>query len=360
MILAGDIGGNNCRLAVYEHTTDVEQRSPKWVDYLKVSHYVTDQQQTGWRKALQAFLNKHKINQQGVIQTVCLGMAGPVEENEKAERFCKLTNVADEWLISEADLREFFHLDFGKTFVINDMEAIAYAIPLLKPNEWVSLNEGTAREKIGNRALIAAGTGLGELIMVWNREKRKHLPSPSEGGHTDFAPCNEEQRQVWEFAKTQNEQKGVKCPECVCYEQVVSGSGLVLIYQALTRHESSTPVKEKLARGEDPAPYITATALQGDLMSKRALEVFMQIYGAEAGNLALKYLARNGVYLGGGISPQIWHHGKGKPFFDIFLQYFAKKPGRFAEDNAQTPVRLILNTDIGLMGAAKRASEVFD
>ncbi|MEK7990085.1 MAG: ROK family protein [Thiotrichaceae bacterium] len=350
MILAGDIGGTNCRLALYENAASVNKRTPAYILKLKIADFA---HQNGWKQAIQTFLQHCKIEQpKQTIQQVCLGMAGPISEQVELGRTCTLINVShrEGWTISEQALREMF--DCQAAFIINDMEAIAYAIPMLQADELVDLNPD-AMPQIGNQALIAAGTGLGELLLYWDRMRQTHLPSASEGGHSDFAPRTEQQWRLWQYVR--DLQLDSDCPNCIVWERLVSGSGLVKIYQFLwqTQHSSNESPIDKLA---EPAEYITNTALSNqDATSVEALTLFMQLYGAEAGNLALKYWAVNGVFIGGGIAPKIWNQAQGKVFFDPFMQSFTDKEDVYAEKNAMMPVKMILNTDIGLLGAAQCA-----
>ncbi|WP_353571751.1 ROK family protein [Candidatus Albibeggiatoa sp. nov. BB20] len=350
MILAGDIGGTNCRLALYETATAVTQRTPSYVLKLKIADFA---HQDGWKHAIQTFLQHCKIKQsKRVIQQVCLGMAGPISEKLKLGRVCTLINVShrEGWTISEFALGEMFDCQPNRAFIINDMEAIAYAIPMLQADELIDLNP-KANPQIGNQALIAAGTGLGELLLYWDRVRQAHLPSASEGGHSDFAPRTEQQWQLWQYVR--DLQLDADCPNCIVWERLVSGSGLVKIYQFLwhAQHGSNASPIDKLA---EAAAYITDTALSNkDAISVDALTLFMQLYGAEAGNLALKYWAVNGVFIGGGIAPKIWNQDQGNAFFDVFMQSFTNKEDVYAEKNAMMPVKMILNTDIGLLGAAQ-------
>ncbi|MCV6637677.1 ROK family protein [Candidatus Albibeggiatoa sp. nov. NOAA] len=348
MILAGDIGGTNCRLALYANAEAVKQRKPSSVLKLKIADFAHAE---GWKQAVQHFLQHCNVDTQA-IQQVCFGMAGPVSEKPELGRVCTLINVShrEGWTISEQALKDLFNCQAA--FIINDMEAIAYAIPMLQTDELIDLNPD-ANPQIGNQALIAAGTGLGELLLFWERVNQKHLPSASEGGHSDFAPRTERQWQLWQYVK--DLQQGSDCPNCIVWERLVSGSGLVKIYQFLWqmhRGLSESPIDNL----SEPAAYITDTALSNqDTISVETLKLFMQLYGAEAGNLALKYWAVNGVFIGGGIAPKIWNQGQGKVFFEIFMQSFTNKEDVYAEKNAMMPVKMILNTDIGLLGAAQCA-----
>ncbi len=354
MILAGDIGGTNCRLALYQSKQSINNREIHKLEKFYIKDFSANQ---GWKDAIDQFLVSCGIkNIKQDIEAVCLGMAGPVEEHQGVGRICSLTNVNNPklWTIAEHDLREMFACNEKQAFIINDMEAIAYAIPMLNDDELVELNPH-AEVKIGNQALIAAGTGLGQLVLCWDRMNQIHIPSPTEGGHSTFAALEDVQWKLRKHLQKDNESNARLYPDCVSYEQVVSGSGLVKIYQFLV---SSKPKSNKLETVEpkDQAAYITKTALSGeDKISVEALTIFMQAFGDEAGNLALKYWAVNGVFIGGGIAPKVWQNGAGRSFFDVFMAAFSKKEDSFADKNATRSVKIITNEDIGLLGAAKCA-----
>lgn len=349
MILAGDIGGTNCRLALYQTKETIFSRKVYKLEKFHIKDFSDNQ---GWRYAVEQFLASCGITKQD-IKAVCLGMAGPVEEHQELDRTCSLINVDNPnlWTISEHDLREMFDCNEKQAFIINDMEAIAYAIPMLSDSELVELNPN-AENKIGNQALIAAGTGLGQLILCWDRMNQTHIPSPTEGGHSTFAAQGEKHWKLRKYLQKIN----VSGSDCVSYEQIVSGSGLVKIYQFLCTSDKSKSSHLDTINVKDQAAYITETALSGkDKTSVEALEIFMQIFGDEAGNLALKYWAVNGIFIGGGIAPKVWKNGVGKSFFDIFMTAFTTKEHVFANKNAMRSVKIITNEDIGLLGAAKCA-----
>jgi glucokinase len=345
MILAADIGGTNCRLALYRTSQDVANRRDYCSEKWQIADFAANQ---GLVYAIEQFLRNCGISdKQQAISAVCLGMAGPIEEHQTKGRICSLTNVANPllWTISEYDLCQLFNVE--KAFIINDMEAVAYTIAQLGATELVAINPN-AQAKIGNRALIAPGTGLGQLLLMWDRQQI-HIPVASEGGHSNFAAFDQLQWRLKTYL--QDAQKIT----CISYEHLISGSGLVKIYQFLCADQPQLYPNNLPSTA--PAAYITDTALSGnDITSVAALNIFMQIFGEEAGNLALKYWAVNGVFIGGGIAPKIWQHGAGKQFFAVFMQSFSNKEGRYAEILAGIPVQIIVNDNMGLLGAAKRAT----
>lgn len=236
----------------------------------------------------------------------------------------QVTNLA--WSVDAASLASALRLP--RVQLLNDLEANAWGLPLLGPDDFHVLNQG-ANEATGNAAVCSAGTGLGEAGMYWDGEH--HHPFACEGGHTDFAPLSGEQERLRDHLAAEFGH--------VSYERVCSGPGLVNIYEFLG---GSTSLD---------APEISQRALAGtDETAVAALDMFVDIYGSEAGNLALKLMATGGVYLGGGIPPRILS----KLEDGAFMRCFTAK-GRFADLLAGIPVRVILNDRTALMGAALAA-----
>jgi glucokinase len=227
--------------------------------------------------------------------------------------------------------------------LINDLEATAYGIFTLDNTEFTVLNEGSPQLE-GNMALIAAGTGLGEAIIYWDGSH--YRPSASEGGHADFAPRNPLEIELLRYL--------VDRFRHVSYERVVSGPGLLNIYNFLKDGDyfkEPAWLAEKLAAA-DPGAVISEAALTGEAeICIHALNLFVSIYGAEAGNLALKAKARGGIFVGGGIAPKILE----KLTDGSFLKAFTDK-GRFAEFLLTIPVKVILNEETALRGAAYYAT----
>jgi glucokinase len=226
--------------------------------------------------------------------------------------------------------------------LINDLEANAYGIVLLEPRDFVVLNEGVP-DASGTAALISAGTGLGEAGLHW--EGNHYQPFPSEGGHADFAPRNELEVDLLLFLLNQYEH--------VSYERVLSGSGLYNIYKFLRdtgRGDEPVWLADQM-RLEDPSAVISRAALEGSCeLCVHALDEFISFYGAEAGNLALKFMATGGVFVGGGIAPKIIQKLRGSGFMEAFV---AK--GRMKQLLESIPVRVILNDKTALVGAARYA-----
>jgi glucokinase len=227
--------------------------------------------------------------------------------------------------------------------LINDLEANAWGLRCLCDEEFLTINAGV--EKRGNQALISAGTGLGQAGLYW--DGKTHHPFATEGGHCDFAPTNEEQIELLRYLQLQYKH--------ISYERILSGSGLYLLYRFLidTKREEEIFCVSKLFGEKEPQRVITENAVSGGCAASiRACRLFTSIYGAEAGNLALKFLAVGSVFLGGGIAPnlvQFFKEGK-------FLEAFCDK-GRFSSLLMKIPIKIVLNEKTALLGAARYAQE---
>jgi glucokinase len=305
LILAGDIGGTNTRLALF----DGDARSPVALEiYPSGAH-------SSLEEMLSAFLAVHPATP----EAAAFGVAGPVRDGR-----VQATNLA--WPVDAAILS--MTLELNHVLLLNDLEANAWGLISLEDDDFHVLNEGR-RGAAGNAAVCSAGTGLGEAGLYW--DGRRYHPFACEGGHTDFAPLDERQEGLRDFLAAQYDH--------VSYERVCSGMGLVNIYRYLAGacELTGAEVSRRALAEEDE----TAVA---------ALDMMVAIYGAEAGNLALKLMATGGVYLGGGIPPRILPKLEGR----AFMRAFTAK-GRFAELLAAIPVRVILNDRTALMGAALAA-----
>lgn len=317
MILAGDIGGTKTHLAIF---TEKEKR--KWVIDKKFKSHNYE----SLCDIVKEFLSD---NLQYQIKSACFGIAGPIQN-----RKCKATNLP--WVIEAAALEK--QTGIPQVHLMNDLEANAYGISCLEKEEFFSLNPG--KEHKGNASLISAGTGLGEAGIFW--DGKKHIPFACEGGHCSFAPENSIEMQLWQFLYKQYGH--------VSFERVLSGPGLYNIYrflieEGIEKHEEAV---EKAMEKTDPPHVITEMGKKKtSLACMRALELFVSIYGSEAGNLALKMFATGGVYLGGGLAPKILKElSKGN-----FMKRFTQK-GRFATLLINIPVQVVLNEDTALLGAA--------
>ncbi|HEU5407796.1 MAG TPA: glucokinase, partial [Nitrospira sp.] len=264
----------------------------------------------------------------------CFGIAGPVIDNR-----CQTTNLP--WVIDGRTIAKQFNIP--RVQLLNDLEATAYGLLWLRPDELEILNAGNPPNKRQALALIAAGTGLGEGILFW--DGKTYRPMPSEGGHTDFAPNNDQEIELLRYLRSQYLH--------VSYERILSGPGLHAIYEFLrdTKKNEPTWLAEKVKVG-NPAAEIAQAGLQGQAeIAKQALDLFASIYGAEAGNLALKALSLDGVYVGGGIAPKLIT----KLQDGTFMKAFTNK-GRYKRLMSQMPVKVIMNQQTALIGAASVAA----
>ena len=233
-------------------------------------------------------------------------------------------------------------LKLPDAWLINDLEANAWGIGALDVKDVVTLNQ-VKGETIGNRAVISAGTGLGEAGMYW--DGKEHHIFASEGGHSDFAPRDELETDLLRYLHGKFGH--------VSYERIVSGPGLVNVFHFLrdTGHGKEPQWLTDEMQRTDPAAAISKAALAGkDALSEHALDLFVSVYGAEAGNLALKVMATGGVYLGGGIAPKLLSKLAGP----LFMHAFVSK-GRMQPLLESIPVRVITNTNAALLGAARCA-----
>ena len=351
MILAADIGGTKINLALYEwdkERVDPVREDSVWTaDYETFEEVLTEfleepirsESDESWDEEDDSSSETTPNDTPVTLTAACFGVPGPVLNNA-----CHTTNIP--WSIEGDKLAEF--LKVPKVRLLNDLEATAYGLQLLTPDEIADLNPtAPSPPPDGTRALLAAGTGLGEAILLW-KDGSYHI-CPSEGGHTDFAPNNDLEIDLLRYLRASYLH--------VSYERVLSGSGLHLIYQFLrdTKKNEPTWFAEKLPTG-DPAALIAEAGLSGNpKICKEALEMFCSIYGAEAGNMALKTLATGGVYIGGGIAPKILSAIEEGGFLKAFL---AK--GRSKRLLAKVPVRVILNPSTALLGAASVAATLSD
>ncbi len=321
MILAGDIGGTNTRLALFKLEQDCFQA---------VSSAVFPSREHGsLEEIVAAFVSSQKCH----VDRASFGIAGPIKNGR-----CEATNLA--WTIDSRQLAA--ELKIEKVVLINDLEANAYGIAELESKDFVVLNQGIP-DAGGNAAIISAGTGLGEAGLFW--DGKRHRPFACEGGHTDLAPRNELEMDLLRYLLTKFSR--------VSYERAVSGPGLVNIYEFLrdTGREQESPRIAEEMRQQSPAQVISKAAIDGSCpLSMRALDLMISLYGAEAGNLALKILSTGGLFVGGGIAPKILPKLTGP----LFMEAFVAK-GRMSPLLKAMPVRIILNDKTALLGAARRA-----
>ncbi len=317
MLLAGDVGGTKTRLAIYEN--DPIPRVEKTFQSDRYPHL---------EDIVQAFMNETGVKS---LEKIVVGVPGPVNKGE-----ARITNLP--WLVSEKDMiRE---LNVGTVKLLNDLEATAYGLPFLPPEDVYMLNDQRP-DPTANKVIIAPGTGLGEAVLF--AHEGKYIASASEGGHVDYAPHNLFQLELLRYMMGKFEH--------VSYERVCSGIGIPHIYEFLRTQSYIHPnpnIAAQLETVEDRTPVIVKAALNMECeVCVETLNVFVSILGAEAGNMALNVLARGGVYLGGGIPPRILEKLKDGMFMAAFIN-----KGRFADMLSKIPVYVILNDKTALFGAA--------
>ena len=318
IVLSGDIGGTKTRLALFES------------DGRKLQTLVENSFPSSDHASLDEIVSIFLHDTDAACEGACFGVAGPVQDGR-----CRTTNLP--WEIDATAMQR--KLGLREVRLLNDLEANAWGIPALGPEDLYLLQPGAAEAR-GNAAVIAAGTGLGEAGMYWDGQR--HHPFASEGGHADFSPGSDLEIALLRYLR--------RSFEHVSWERVVCGPGLVNLYRFLCEHSHTDPpvwMQQELEKG-DAAAAISRAALAGrDRVCSEALDLFVYLYGVEAGNQALKIMATGGVYLGGGIAPKILERLKGPRF----LQGFTGK-GRMSPLLRQMPVQVILNERTALYGPA--------
>ena len=324
-LLAGDIGGTKTNLAFYafdgEQLMLQTKRQYASRDYGDFSDVVND------------FVTSLEGTP---VDAACFGIAGPVIGGR-----CRTTNLP--WEIGTPELQQ--QLATLHVRLLNDLEATAYGMLYLNDDEFADLNPG-AQAQSGNRAVIAAGTGLGEAMLYDDGEG--FLPVGSEGGHCDFAPADAAQIPLLQWLLE-------RFPDHVSYERILSGPGVYTLYEYL-RDSGFAPepvFMQNLPESSDRSAMVSKGALEEkDPLCTETLRLFAAVYGAEAGNLALKSMATGGVYIGGGIAPKILPLLQAGTFMESF-----KAKGRFEGLLSAMPVRIALNQETALLGAAHFAKD---
>jgi glucokinase len=323
-VLAGDIGGTKTNLAIYALAEPSGLR-------LERQQQFASQRYADLTSVVREFLAASPEP----IAAAAFGVAGPVVNNA-----VRVTNLP--WRVEAGALAT--AIGCGEVRLMNDLESTAYGALFVDEDEILTLNPGTRRP--GNRAVIAAGTGLGEALLFW--DGRRHWPSATEGGHADFSPRNELEIGLLRFLLAGGER--------VSWERVLSGPGLRNIFryldEGLGRPVAKT-VRERLAR-EDSSAVIGEAGVAGVCTTcVEAVELFVSLYGAQAGNLALASMALGGVYVGGGIVNKLRPKVTEGAFLESFL---AKPPHRALLE--QTPLCILLNPRTSQLGAAHAAAEL--
>lgn len=320
MILAGDIGGTKTLLAIYN------------ADHCVAKHTFSSANYSTFHSLLAEFLT---LIPSVHIDTVCIGVAGAIVNGN-----CETTNLPWKLVCSEISQQ----LNCSQIKLINDLEAAAWGVLSLPETDFVNLNPN-ANKKQGNCAVVAAGTGLGEAIVFY--DGNKHHVIATEGGHCDFAPTDSQQMALLTFMQA-------RFNNHVSYERLVSGAGIKAIYDFLNQTNEylfSETLEQTLNHSNDQAAIIGATAVaETNELCVATLELFSKIYGAEAGNLALKCLPQGGVYLTGGIGLKCLSILQKGAFLESFL---AK--GRFHSMLEKIPVKVCTQAEVVLLGALHHA-----
>jgi glucokinase len=316
-VLSGDIGGTKTRLAVVsldsgspEIADDIVYQSS---DYPSLSHVLAE------------FLSQSGA----AIEIAGFGIAGPVNAG-----VCETTNLP--WVIDAGQIRKEF--GWQQVTLLNDLEAVGWGIRLMDESDLQVINRGIVRP--GNRAVIAAGTGLGEAGLYWDGQQ--HRPFACEGGHTDFSPTTDTEMAFMKWIAAQYGH--------VSWERVVSGMGLENIYRFLLdfRHAFVPDWLANQMREGDAAAAVSSAGMSGkDAICVEALDLFIRFYAAEAGNHALKMMATGGVYIAGGITPRILERLQQGDFMEAFCD-----KGRMTSLMCDMPVSVVLNDKVALLGAA--------
>lgn len=328
-VLAADIGGTKTLLQVTDWTAPesprvlVEQRYPSG-NYPRFDALV------------QAFLTEWG-GRASDLAGACFAVAGPVTETS-----AEATNLS--WRLDSAHLQAEFRLP--QVTLINDFRAIGYGIEGLRPADLAVLQAGEFKAK-EPQAVIGAGTGLGQALLVWQEKKACYRVMSTEGGHVDFAPLGEVQIALWRYLV-----RHLRLDH-ISYERVLSGGGLANLYHFLkeTGDIAEAPALRQALEEGDPAAAISRFALERqDPLAGRALDLFARIYGAQAGNVALACLPRGGLFLAGGMAPKILAQLQAGGFMEAFLS-----KGRLSNLLREIPVKVILEPRVGLWGAARLA-----
>lgn len=327
MYLAGDIGGTKTVIGLFD---------PKRGSRDPIREEVFPSRNFG---SLEQILDRFLGSDRPKIEAAAFGVAGPIIGGS-----CRTTNLP--WELDEEDLCVALGTKYCK--LLNDLESMAYGMLYLPDSDLIPLNPDAGPRKKGNVAVLAAGTGLGEAFLFWDGNRYHTIAT--EGGHTDFAPQDVVENDLLRFLIG-------RFGNHVSYERILSGPGLYNVYSFMIERLGGSlhpKVAHALAEGEDPSAIVSELGLSNaDSIAKETLDLFCRIYGAEAGNMALKILAVGGVMIGGGIAPKILSVLKN----GLFLQSFLRK-GRFASFMKSLPLLLTTNPRVGIIGAAEYALEM--
>lgn len=369
MILAGDISAQQTRLTLYEHDKDAKGRIH--LGKPKTERFFTHSSCSSLNEIFADFFAQEEVKQAKTeIYVICLSIAGPIEG-----KCFTLTNAL--WEKNEKEfckekLTEFLFCPVPILF-LNDMEAIGYSIFPLPPEERrtldiISLNETKPTESTEEEkypyALMLVVDGLGQALWSWNEKRQEYKPSPSEGGHTDFAARNDEEMNLLKYFRSQSPDPK---HSPISYEQVLSVDGLLKILAFVEENNKQSQLtfnKQDLEKRpvdvEEKIAMLAEAAINNDLICKKAWNIFLSILGAQAGNIALIYRAKGGIYLTGFVLVKLVERLRQKQvaietFFKPFIEAFSHKEGPFAEINKKTPVYIVCKPDLAMIGAAQQA-----
>ena len=319
MILAGEIGATRARLAAFETEGNKLQ---KVVEKIYMS-----QEERSLPEIIAQFTKTEGIP----VHNACFGVAGPVRGGQS-----KISNLS--WVIDAKELATLLKLK--SVGLINDLEAFAYGIDALESKDFITLSEGS-EDAEGNRAVISARTGLGMAGLFW--DGHRHHPFACEGGHSNFAPTNDLEIELLQYL--QKKYGRVSC------ERVLSGPGIKNIYDFLRdtkKFEEPDWLREQLSHAQDAPALISQLALENKAaICEQTLAIFVGIYGSQTGDCALNYMSTGGIFIGGSIAAKIVPKMKDP----VFLRAFLAK-GRMEPLLKGMPVRIVINDDSGIMGAA--------
>ena len=315
MILAGDIGGTKVNLALFDSATRITEKRYESRDFF------------GIEKILDDFLKDND----STIEKVCFGVAGRIINGK-----CRLTNLS--WQVEVERLKK--QLGIDSVWLINDLAATACAIPFLSPEDLEIIQTGASVSE-GRISVVSAGTGLGQAFLIPER-KGKFIVMDSEGGHCDFSPRNRLEAELLFFLQKKYSR--------VSIERVLSGLGLLDIYGFLKLVANEEDLQEAIETVDSPATIVERAIAKTSPICEKTLKLFVSLYGALAGNLALQYLSMGGVYLGGGIAPKVVPLLKRGDFMEAFLS-----KGRFKKVLSEIPVKVVMDEPAPLLGAAQYA-----
>src|SRR6266487_237721 len=321
MILAGNIGATRTRLAAFQTEGNKLE--------LVVQKTYKSQQHGGLQEIISAFVKTEGIP----VHSACFGVAGPVRGGKS-----KISNLP--WTIDSQELAA--QLRLVSVGLINDLEAYAYGIDALESKDFVTISEGLGDDAEGNRVVIAARTGLGAAGLYW--DGFRHHPFPCEGGHADFAPKNDLEAEMAQYLRKKYDH--VSC------ERILAGPGIKNIYDFLRdagKAEEPAWLQKQMSEVPDAPALISQLALEKKAaICDQALNIFVGVYGSETGNCALNFLATGGVFIGGNIAAKIVSRMRDPVFMNSFLS-----KGRMRSLLADIPVKIVMNDDSGIIGAAR-------